>query len=124
MNYYGNCLKGTNNCFGCSNSGPKVRNFPNVRGTDKGSGQGKESDYNDAPKKNNFFALHSRGDQEISPDVVAGMLKYSLFMYIPYFILVLPYHSLILKYLKSLKFCSIFCMNLLLCLSWWVSWLL
>ena len=35
-NHYGDCLKGTNNCFGCGKSGYKVRNFPNVRGQDKG----------------------------------------------------------------------------------------
>ena len=28
-----------------------------------------------APKKNRFYALHSRGDQEDSPDVVTGMLQ-------------------------------------------------
>ena len=37
--HYGDCLKGTDNCFGCGKSGFKVRDFPNVRGEDKGSGQ-------------------------------------------------------------------------------------
>uniref|UniRef100_M1DV13 Gag-pol polyprotein n=1 Tax=Solanum tuberosum TaxID=4113 RepID=M1DV13_SOLTU len=29
----------------------------------------------DAPKKNRFYALQSRGDQESSPDVMTGMLQ-------------------------------------------------
>ena len=37
--HYGNCLKGMNNYFGCGKSGNKVRDCPNVRGQDKGSGQ-------------------------------------------------------------------------------------
>ena len=36
--HYGDCLKGTDNCFGCSKTWHKVRDFPNVMGKDKGSG--------------------------------------------------------------------------------------
>ena len=44
-----------------------------MRGQDKESGQASGS--NEASKKNHFYALRSRGEQEISPDVVTGMLK-------------------------------------------------
>ena len=40
---------------------------------DKGSGQARG--LNEAPKKNHFYALCSRGEQETSPNVVTGMLK-------------------------------------------------
>ena len=36
----------------------------------------------DAPKKNHFNALSSRGDQEESPDVVTGILQvFSIYVY-------------------------------------------
>ena len=41
----------------------------------KGSGQAQESGSNVDPKKNLFYALRSRGEQETSPDVVTVMLK-------------------------------------------------
>ena len=41
----------------------------------KGSGKSQANGSNDAPKKNQFYALRSRGEQEISPDVVTDMLK-------------------------------------------------
>ena len=44
-----------------------------MKGQDKESGQSSGS--NDALKKNHFYALRSRGEQETSPDVVIGMLK-------------------------------------------------
>ena len=68
-------LRGTDNCFGCGKSGHKVRDCPNVRGQDKGSGKAQASGSSDAPKKNRFYALRSKGEQETSPDVVTGMLK-------------------------------------------------
>ena len=37
----GECLVGTDNCFGCGKSGYKVRDCPNIRGQEKGSGQDK-----------------------------------------------------------------------------------
>ena len=33
--HYGDCLKGTDNCFGCGKSGHNLSNFHNVRGYDK-----------------------------------------------------------------------------------------
>ena len=57
--------------------------FPNMRGQDKGSGQAQASNSNEAPKKNHFYALRSRGEQETSPDVVTGMLKvFSIDVYV------------------------------------------
>ena len=79
---YGDCLKRTDNCFGCGKSGHKVRDFPNVRGQDNGSGQDQASYSNKAPKKNHFNAHRSRGEQETSPDVVTGILKVlSIYVY-------------------------------------------
>ena len=74
-NHYGDCLKGTDNCFGCGRSGHKVRERPNVRGQDNGIGQAQASGSSDAPKKNHFYALRSRGEQESSPNVMTGMLN-------------------------------------------------
>ncbi|XP_069143408.1 uncharacterized protein [Solanum lycopersicum] len=71
----GDCLKGTDNCFGWGKSVHKVREFPNVRIQDKGSGQAQASGSTKAPKKNRFYAVCCRGEQEISPDVVTSMLK-------------------------------------------------
>ena len=46
-----------------------------MKSQDKDSSQAQASVYSDFPKKNRFYALHSRGEQETSPDVVTGMLK-------------------------------------------------
>ena len=73
--HYRDFLKGTNNYFGCGKSGHKVRDYHNVRGQDKGSGQAQASGSNEALKKNRFYALRSRGKQDTSPDVVTGILK-------------------------------------------------
>ena len=43
-----------------------MRDFPNMKSQDKGSGQDQASVSSDVPKKNRFYALHSRGDQETS----------------------------------------------------------
>ena len=73
--HYGDCLTGTYNCFGCGKSWHKFRDFPNVRGQDKGSCQHQASGTNESPKKSLFYALCSRGEQETSPDMVTNMLK-------------------------------------------------
>ncbi|XP_069150244.1 uncharacterized protein [Solanum lycopersicum] len=57
--HYADCLKGTDNCFGCGKSGYKIRDHPNVKDQDKYSGQA--SGCNDATKKNLFYALRPRG---------------------------------------------------------------
>ena len=58
--HYGDCLKGTKNCFDCGKSVQKVRDFPNVRSQDKDSCQSQASGLNEALKKNRFYALFSR----------------------------------------------------------------
>ncbi|XP_015068638.1 uncharacterized protein LOC107013173 [Solanum pennellii] len=72
--HVGECLVGTDNCSACRKSGNKVRDCPMVTGQMKGNSQAQESGpYSAAPKKNCFYALHSRSDQEDSRDVVTGM---------------------------------------------------
>ena len=44
-----------------------------MKSQDKGSGQ--VCGPNESPKKNHFYALRSRGEQETSPDVLNDMLK-------------------------------------------------
>ena len=47
-----------------------------------GSGQAQASCSNEAPKKNFFYALRSRGEQETSSDVVTSTLKvFSIYVY-------------------------------------------
>ena len=41
---------------------------------EKGS-QAQAGESSESPKKNHFYALRSRGEQETSPDMVTGMLK-------------------------------------------------
>ena len=54
----------------------KVRDFPNMKGQDKGSVQAQPSGSNvDAPKKNHFYYLRSKGEKETSPNVLTGMFK-------------------------------------------------
>ncbi|XP_069148139.1 uncharacterized protein [Solanum lycopersicum] len=43
-----------------------------LKSKDKGSGQSQASGSIDAPKKNHFYSLHSKGEQETSPAVVTG----------------------------------------------------
>ncbi|TMX02747.1 hypothetical protein EJD97_020119 [Solanum chilense] len=63
------------------------------KGQEKG-GQAKASGSSDACKKNRFYVLHSRGEQETFFDVVTGMLKvFSINVY-AYLIPVLPYNLL------------------------------
>ena len=40
-----------------------MRDCPNLKSQDKGSGQVQASGSRDAPKKNRFYALHSRGEK-------------------------------------------------------------
>ena len=59
-----------------------MRDSSNMKSQEKGSGKAQPSCSSDSPKKNCFYALRSRGDQETSPDVVTGMLKvFSLDVY-------------------------------------------
>lgn len=50
--------------------------FSMIRGHEKQIIKTQEKDsYSDAPKKNCVYALHSRGDQEESPNVFTDMLQ-------------------------------------------------
>lgn len=49
-----------------------MRDCPSAKGQEK---IGQPSGSSDAPKKNRFYALRFRGEQENSPDVVTDMLK-------------------------------------------------
>ena len=73
--HYGDFLKGMDNCFSCGKSGHKMRDCPNMKIQDKGSGQAQVSGSSDDPKKNYFYALRYSGEQETSPDMVTGMLE-------------------------------------------------
>ena len=53
-----------------------VRDCPNVSIQGKGNSQGQPNGpSSEAPKRNLFYALKVRGEQESSPDVVMGMLQ-------------------------------------------------
>ena len=45
---YGDCLKGTYNCFTCGKNGHKMRYFPNLKSQDKGSAKAQASGSSDA----------------------------------------------------------------------------
>ena len=49
------------NCFVCEKSGNKLKDCPNFKGQEK-SVQAQASGFSDAPKKNRFYALRSRGN--------------------------------------------------------------
>ena len=79
--------------------------FPMMKTQGGENGQAKSSDPNpDAPKKNCFYVLQSRSDQEISLDVVTRMLKIfsfdvcSLFYLGATFSFVTPLVTITLKY--------------------------
>ena len=63
------------NFFSCGKSGHKIRYCLNMKSKDNGSNQAQASGSSDAPNKNRFYALRSRGERETSPDVVTDMLK-------------------------------------------------
>ena len=67
---------GTRNFFGFVKDCHKVSDCPNMRFQDKGSIKDQSSvpSY-DAPKRNYFYALRSRGKQEKSRNVVTSQLQ-------------------------------------------------
>uniref|UniRef100_M1BQ68 Gag-pol polyprotein n=1 Tax=Solanum tuberosum TaxID=4113 RepID=M1BQ68_SOLTU len=72
----GKCLAGMGVCYGCGKSGHQLKDCPTHTAKGREGNQTPPSDSNsDAPKKNHFYALQSRGDQESSPNVVTGMLQ-------------------------------------------------
>ena len=59
-----------------------MRDFPILKSQDKDCGQAQASGSSDAPKKNRFYALRSRGEKDISLNVLIGRLKvFSLDVY-------------------------------------------
>ena len=69
-------LMGTGNFFGCVKDGHKVRDCPNMSIQAKRSINDQSSVPNsDAPKRNYFYALRSRGKQEESRNVVTSQLQ-------------------------------------------------
>ncbi|XP_069145609.1 uncharacterized protein [Solanum lycopersicum] len=69
--HWGECLVGTENCFGFGMCNHKVRDFPNVRCQKSGSVHFRPSNSNsEVLRTNSFYALRSRGEHESSPDVV------------------------------------------------------
>ncbi|TMX03092.1 hypothetical protein EJD97_018350 [Solanum chilense] len=60
--HLGECLVGTDIFIGCGKSDHKVRDFHYVKTQEKGSSQVQTSGSNEAPKKNHFNAIRSRGE--------------------------------------------------------------
>ena len=81
--HMGECLVGTDKCFRCGKSGHKVMDFPIIKAKGKEGNQAQASGLSSvAPKKNRFYALRSRGDQEDSPNVLTIMLQvFSIIVY-------------------------------------------
>ncbi|XP_069152666.1 uncharacterized protein [Solanum lycopersicum] len=77
--HLGECRQGTNACFGCGKSGHMVIDCPHNRGQAGGNAQPRPTPHNAAaaepPKRNKFYALKGREEQEKSADVVTGMLQ-------------------------------------------------
>ena len=74
--HYGNSLVWRDNCFGCGKSVHKVRDCPNVKFKGKGKGKNQASGSNvDPPKKNNFYALRTKGETKSYADVVISMFQ-------------------------------------------------
>nr|XP_010313136.1 uncharacterized protein LOC104644679 [Solanum lycopersicum] len=63
--HYGDFLKRTDNFFSCGKSGHNIRDCPNMKSQDKGSGQDQATDPCDALKKN--YNLRSRSEKDTSP---------------------------------------------------------
>ncbi|XP_069150531.1 uncharacterized protein [Solanum lycopersicum] len=74
--HLGECRQGTNACFGCGKSGHMVIDCPQNRGQAGGNAQPRPTPHNAAaaepPKRNRFYALKGREEQEKSADVVTG----------------------------------------------------
>ncbi|XP_049391320.1 uncharacterized protein LOC125855617 [Solanum stenotomum] len=81
--HVGECLAGSNACFGCGKMDHKIRHCPLVAKNEGDSrhraqpypSSGLSGSGANAPKQNRFYALQTCGEQEGSPDMVTGMLK-------------------------------------------------
>ncbi|KAH0725465.1 hypothetical protein KY284_001330 [Solanum tuberosum] len=69
----GKCLVGTDGCYNGGNRGHVMTDCPILKVQEREGKQAPPSGSNsNIPKKNHFYALQSRGDQESSPDVVTA----------------------------------------------------
>ena len=75
-----------------------MRDYPNSKGQQKGE---QPSGASDAPKKNLFYALRTRDDQEDSPDVVTRVL---LIFAVDMYVLIDWCYFIFCYSLSSLKF--------------------
>ena len=70
----GECLVETNSFYFCGKGGHMVKDCP-IRSQEKGNGQDQPRGSRfKAQKRNRFYVLKTRGEQESSPDAVTGML--------------------------------------------------
>ena len=82
-----------------------MKDNPNVRNQEKRSGKDQSSAPSlEAPKKNHFYALRSRGEQEDSSDVVTAMLQVFSINVNALLDPISRFSFLTLLYLKSLMF--------------------
>ncbi|XP_049406190.1 uncharacterized protein LOC125869803 [Solanum stenotomum] len=79
--YVGECLAGSNVCFGCGELGHKIRHCPTFA-RNKGDSRRRYQPYpssspicsgGNSPKKNRFYALQARGEQECPPNIAPDM---------------------------------------------------
>ncbi|XP_069152832.1 uncharacterized protein [Solanum lycopersicum] len=72
----GECLVGTNACYGCGKSGNIIRDFLHVKNQTKADTQPRSypTAAVEPPKRNRFYALKGREEKEKSTDVVTGNL--------------------------------------------------
>ncbi|XP_010319629.1 uncharacterized protein [Solanum lycopersicum] len=72
----GECLVGTNSCYGCGKVVHIVKDCPYVRIQGKANGQTQSSAPSfDGTKRNLFYELKASGEQEIFPKVVTSILE-------------------------------------------------
>ncbi|XP_049394739.1 uncharacterized protein LOC125859037 [Solanum stenotomum] len=75
----GKCLAGMGLCYSCGKGRHQLKDFPTRTTNGREGNQATPSGSNvDSPKKNSFYALKSRNDQEGSPDIVTDMLQAEL----------------------------------------------
>ena len=83
------CMLGLNGCYRCGNSGHVIRDFPNAKNQAKADTEPQRNPTASAepPKRNRFYALNGKEEQEKSADMVTG---YSLVFSFPLYALLDP----------------------------------
>ncbi|KAH0743109.1 hypothetical protein KY290_031102 [Solanum tuberosum] len=91
-NYPGECLTGNEGCFGCGQSGHRLRDYPSAKQGQRGNNgraqsttlaapvgrltqQGNSSGTSGSQRLNMLHVLQARQDREDSPDIVTDMLR-------------------------------------------------